>query len=85
MGVYFAIARWTERKEPEMSKTQQKTAEELTALISFCEDGKKVAAANERLYVGFKGYEMRNKYFQEWRYFSKKEKELKAQLEAISN
>ena len=29
-----------------MSKTQQRTAEELTALIAFCEDMKKVEDAN---------------------------------------
>ena len=68
-----------------MSKTQQRTAEELDALIAFCEDGKKTADANRRLCIGSKALEKRNEYFQQWRYFSKKEKELKAQLEAISN
>lgn len=68
-----------------MSKTQQRTAEEFDALIEFCEDAKRVADANKRVCVGFKGLEKRNEYFQEWRYFSKKEKELKAQLEAINN
>ena len=68
-----------------MSKTQQRTVEELTALIAFCEDGKKVEDANRKLCIGFKSLEKRNEYFQEWRYFSKKENELKAQLEAINN
>lgn len=74
-----------ERKEPEMSKTQQRTAEELAALIEFCENAKKTADAEIRLYVGNSHLEQKNEYFQEWRYFSKKEKELKAQLEAINN
>ena len=64
---------------------KQKTAEELTALIEFCEDMKEIADANRRVCIGFKGLEMRNKYFQEWRYFSKKEKEFMEQLEAINN
>lgn len=67
------------------SKTQQRTAEELTALIEFCEDAKQIADANRRLCIGFKSLEKRNEYFQELRYFNKKEKELKAQLEAINN
>ena len=68
-----------------MSKTQQRNAEELAALIEFCEGAKKVADANCRLCIWFKSLEKRNEYFQEWRYFSKKEKELKSQLEAINN
>lgn len=68
-----------------MSKTQQRTAEELAALIEFCEDAKQIADANCRLCIGFKSLEKRNEYFQEWSYLSKKEKELKAQLEAINN
>lgn len=68
-----------------MSKTQQRTAEELAAIIEFCDGAKKVADANMRTCVGFKAWEARDEYFQTWRYFSKKEKELKAQLEAINN
>ena len=74
-----------EGKETEMSKTQQRTAEELTALIAFCEDMKKVADANRKLCIGFKSLEKRNEHFQAWRYLSKKEKELREQLEAINN
>lgn len=85
ISVYLLIARGNERKEPEMSKTQQRTAEELAALIEFCEGAKKTADANLRLCIGFKSMEARNEYFQMWRYFSKKEKELMEQLEAISN
>ena len=68
-----------------MSKTQQRTAEELTALIAFCEDMKKVEDANCKLCIGFKSLEKRNEHFQAWRYFSKKENEFRQQLEAINN
>lgn len=68
-----------------MSETQQRTAEELEALIALFEDEKKTAEANMRLCIGFKAIEKRNEYFQMWRNFSKKEKELKAQLYAINN
>lgn len=68
-----------------MSKTQQRTAKELTALIAFCEDMKKVEDANRRLCIGYKRLEKRNEHFQAWRYFSKKENEFREQLEAISN
>lgn len=68
-----------------MSKTQQRTAKELAALIELLEDEKKTAEANMRLCIGFKALETRNEYFQMWRNFSKKEKELREQLEAINN
>lgn len=74
-----------EGKGPEMSKTQQRTVEELTALIAFCEDMKKVEDANRKLCIGFKSLERRNEHFQAWRYFSKKENEFREQLEAINN
>jgi hypothetical protein len=66
-----------------MSKMQQRTAEELTALIAFCEDMKKYEDANLRLCIGFKSWEKRDEHFQAWRYFSKKEKELREQLESV--
>ena len=63
-----------------MTNTTKK--EQLSALIDFCKDSKKLADANMRTCVGFKSWETRNYYFQMWRYFSKKEKELQAQLES---
>lgn len=68
-----------------MSKTQQRTAKELTALIKFCEDMKEAEDANRKLCIGYKSMEKRNEHFQAWRYFSKKEKEFREQLEAINN
>nr|DAH96738.1 MAG TPA: hypothetical protein [Caudoviricetes sp.] len=68
-----------------MSKTQQRTAKELTALIAFCEDMKKVEDANRELCIGYKSLEKRNEHFQARRYFSKKEKELKVNYEQLIN
>lgn len=72
-------------RNTETSKTQQRTAEEPTALIAFCEGMKKAEDANRRLCIGFKSLERRNEHFQAWRYSSKKENELMEQLEAIND
>ncbi len=66
-----------------MGKTRQRTAE--AAPIDFRENPKKTADAKIRLCVGNRCLGQKNEYFREWRYLSKKEKEFKAQLEAIDN
>lgn len=57
--------------------------QKLTALIAFCEDMKKSEDANLRLCIGFKSWGERDEHFQAWRYFSKKEKELREQLKEL--